>query len=177
MVSTWGTVCVGIISSLSALIACWMANSAAEARMNKQLEIERQKDWHQVRISKAEEVYASLLKYKNFVFNTHMDWIALASGEQTLESIIQNIKNRPENDADMMMARLGVYFPKLLPDFKQAKEINKPANQCYFLLSEGKDIDDDKRKEMLRTIFHVDEEFCAAMDGLLVKLSREVAQV
>lgn len=177
MVSTWGTVCVGIISSLSALIACWMANRAAEKRLDKQLELERQREWQKAKLSKAEEIYSALIKFNQYHFSTHMQWVSLARREITVENLISNMKDRPENDAALMTARMGVYFPELLSEFKEVKKFTKPANQCYFAMITGKEISDLERQEFINIIFDSNEKFSLGIESLLKKVSIQVSNI
>ncbi|WP_333602994.1 hypothetical protein [Pantoea eucrina] len=177
MISTWGTVCVGLISSLSALVACWMANKAAETRLDKQLELERQREWQKARIAKAEEIYAALIKFDSMIFSTHMQWISFARGETTIEKLIEKINDQPENDAAAMRARLGIYFPDLLENFVEVKALTKPANQCYFSLTSGKEFSSDERKEFIRVIFSSNEAFSKGIAALLKRLSEQVSSV
>lgn len=177
MASEWGTVCVGIISSMSALTACWMANKAAQTRLDKQVELERQREWQKSRIVKAEEIYSALIKFDAMMFSTHMNWVSLAKGESTLEEITESLKSRPENDSALMKARLGVYFPHLLNDFNEVLNSAKPANKCLFSLTSGKKISEPERKEFIKTIFDSNEKFSKGISELLKKLSQEVAEI
>jgi len=153
-----------------------MANKSAEKRLDKQIELERQREWQKVRIGKAEEIYASLIKFNSLIFSTHMQWVSFARKETTLDKMVENIEAQPKNDAPLMKARIGVYFPELLPDFIEIKNLTEPANKCYFSMVSGKNIDDAERREFIKIIFESNERFIAGIDSLLAKLSNKISE-
>lgn len=166
MISIGVTILVAVLSSFSALAATYLNNKSNEARLTKQAELDRYKDREKLRLEKCEYLYLELVKWKNFIFSLHMDWILLVDGYLTLSEL--NAKISKDKNIHELQASLGVYFPTLKKDFLYCQEQLKPANAVLFDIRDGKKIN----KEASRVIIlDSGAKFDNAVDNLLKKLS------
>lgn len=174
MVSIWATILVAIISSGSALLAGIMTNRATERRLSLQSSLDGKREIKKSKLLKAEEIYASLLTFKMMIFRIHMDWVAVCRSELTVDEMFKKLdKHSEDNDAIVLNAKLGIYFPSLKEKFNEARKQLKPANKCYFKLRDKKTSTSEKLS-FVNIILDAGSKFDAEIENLLLELSRDV---
>ncbi|MGC0930450.1 hypothetical protein WKH10_05560 [Pantoea agglomerans] len=174
MVSIWATILVAILSSGSALLAGIMTNRATERRLALQSSLDSKREIRKSKLLKAEEIYASLLTFKMMIFKIHMDWVAVCKSELTVDEMFKKLdKHSEDNDAIVLNAKLGIYFPSLKEKFNEARMQLKPANKCYFKLRDTKTPASEKLS-FVNIILDAGSKFDAEIDNLLLQLSRDV---
>lgn len=174
MVSIWATILVAILSSGSALLAGIMTNRATERRLALQSSLDSKREIRKSKLLKAEEIYASLLTFKMRIFKIHMDWVAVCKSELTVDEMFKKLdKHSEDNDAIVLNAKLGIYFPSLKEKFNEAREQLKPANECYFKLRDTKTPTSEKLS-FVNIILDAGSKFDTEIDDLLLELSRDV---
>lgn len=169
-----GTLAVAIISSGSALLAGYLTNRAAEKRQDKQIELEKQRELQKTKLLKAEEIYSALHKYKMMAFTVQMDWVSLAREEITLSEMNKKAAERKNEDPAFLHAKLGIYFPDLLEGFEKAREMLKPANDCYFKMIRGNALSKEVKQSYVNTILNSGVKFDSEIDKILKRLSAKV---
>lgn len=175
MISIWATIIVAVLSSSSALIAGFMSNRSNENRLKIQAELDRVKEFQKIRLQKAEELYIALGKYKNTIFNNHMDWVALAKDETDLNKVMNRSGEHSLGvDMSAVYAIMGIYFPNLLVRFDASRELLKPANSFYLDMVHGRIHPNDDKRGHVNVILESGRLFDAAIDDLLIELSRDV---
>ena len=174
MVSIWATILVAVLTSGSALLAGIMTNRATERRLALQSSLDSNREIRKSKLLKAEEIYVSLLIFKNMIFNIHMDWVAVCKSELTVDEMFKKAeKHSEDNDAIVLNAKLGIYFPSLKEKFNEARKQLKPANKCYFRLIDRK-IPTSEKLSFVNIILDAGSKFDADIDILLLELSRDV---
>jgi len=174
MVSIWATILVAILSSGSALLAGIMTNRATERRLSLQSSLDGKREIKKSKLLKAEEIYASLLTFKMMIFRIHMDWVAVCRSELTVDEMFKKLdKHSEDNDAIVLNAKLGIYFPSLKEKFNEARKQLKPANKCYFKLRDTKTSTSEKLS-FVNIILDAGSKFDAEIENLLLELSRDV---
>ncbi|NNS05804.1 hypothetical protein [Erwinia sp. JH02] len=176
MISIWSTLLVALLSSGSALIGGLMTNRATEKRLEIQSKLESKREGYRNKLIKAEEVYASILKFKLMVFKIHMDWVAVSKGNLSLNEMNKRaLEHSEEHDAIMLNSMLGIYFPELQKEFNESRELLKPANQCFFKLKDVTSLSNEEKSNFVNIILDAGSKFDKSIDNILLELSRDVS--
>lgn len=177
MDSIWGTLAVAVISSGSALLAGYLTNKSNENRISKQIQLEKQRELQKTKLLKSEEIYTALHKFKIMAFKVQMDWIALAKEEITITELNKKSAERDVEDTAFLHAKLGIYFPELLDGFEKARDLHKPANDCYFKMTRGKGVSKEIKLSYVKIILDAGSKFDKEIDKLLKRLSEEANSI
>lgn len=176
MSSLVGTLLVALLSSGSAILAVFITNRATEKRLEIQSKLESERELYRTRLLKAEEIYSSLSEFKLMIFNIHLDWVRLAQNDLTLTEVSKKASGHTKIDVNLLLARLGIYFPELHAKFEENRKLLKPANDCYLAMTTENAIEIDRKRGFVKEILDSGHKFDQAMDVLLLDLSRKVNQ-
>lgn len=117
-----GTILVGVFSVVASLSATWWANKASERRLRIQHDLDRKKDSDSARLKKSEEIYLSLIKYRNNINNSQRTMIGIFQGDINIDTIsVEKVSEAISFDYDALEASVGIYFRNLLPELKNIK--------------------------------------------------------
>ena len=155
-----------------ALLGAWINNRSNNFRLDNQLRHESSKLKSNLIISRGEELYFLIIKWKKMVLNTDHQEMFVARGYKTREQVDAESNNDVSVDYDRMETIMSIYFPELMDAFDLARKCRMPAFEMTLGLS-GEGLSGSEKVDL---ILKCQKEFINEMGKLLSKLKFDMSK-
>jgi len=154
------------------LLGAWMNNKSNNSRLDSQLRHENIKLKSNLIISRGEELYFLIIKWKKMVLHTDHQEMHIARNFKTREQVDAESDNEGSVDYDRMETIMNIYFPDLMDVFNLARGCRMPVVEMSLGLYER----ELSASEKVELILKCQREFINEMGRLLAKLKSDMSE-
>lgn len=121
----------GVITATAALVGIFLTNRENNRRLALQLNNEKNNKYTEVMREKLEELYIQFKKWSDATKYHHENYVYLLEGKIDTENFLGLWRTKQEIDFVRVEMLINLYFPNILPAFK---DMMRSVNEAYEIL-------------------------------------------